>query len=92
VTDRQVPTREEQLRDARTKALDKWLADQRTAIANERFPAQTPTPAGGSETPTAVPTYLPGPPTAAPTPLPTVAPTAAAAGTAAPTPAVTSTP
>jgi hypothetical protein len=91
VTDREIPTREEQLRDARTKALDKWLADQRAAIASERFPAQTPTPAGAGETPTAVPTYLPGPPTEVPTPEPTAA-APATEGTAAPTAAATSTP
>jgi parvulin-like peptidyl-prolyl isomerase len=84
VTDREVPTTEEQLRDARTAALDKWLAEQRTAIAVERFPAQTPSPTAPS-TPTTVPTYLPGPPTAVPTPEPTGAATAAPSGSPAPT-------
>jgi hypothetical protein len=93
VTERQVPTKDEQLRDARTKALDKWLADQRAVISSERFPAQTPSPTPGTTTtPTVVPTYLPGPPTQVPTPEPTLKPTASAATTAQPTPTATKTP
>jgi parvulin-like peptidyl-prolyl isomerase len=84
VSKREVPPRDEQLRDARTEALDTWLAEQRAAITSERFPAQTPTPAVDAETPTAVPTYLPGPPTQVPTVEPTAA-TTEPAGTAAPT-------
>jgi hypothetical protein len=91
VTERQVPAKDEQLRDARTKALDKWLADQRAATSTQRFPPQTPSPtAGGTTTPTAIPTYLPGPPTQVPTPQPTLAPTVSAP--AQPTPTATKTP
>ncbi|MEI7645478.1 MAG: peptidylprolyl isomerase [Chloroflexales bacterium] len=83
VTERQVPTKDAQLRDARTKALDTWLADQRAASSTQRFPPQTPTLTPGvTETPTVVSTYQPGPPTQVPTPLPTLAPTVG--GTTAP--------
>ncbi|NTW00426.1 MAG: peptidylprolyl isomerase [Oscillochloris sp.] len=78
VTERQVPAKDEQLRDARTKALDTWLTEQRTKIAAQRFPTQTPTPSDVTETPTTVPTYVPGPPTEMPTLEPTIDPTAAA--------------
>lgn len=40
---RTVPTKEDQLRDARSKAFDTWLQEQRTASGVQRFPAQTPT-------------------------------------------------
>ncbi|WP_238613244.1 peptidylprolyl isomerase [Candidatus Oscillochloris fontis] len=71
VTDRTVPTLEDQLREARTKALDDWLTQQRTTIAVQRFPAPTATPDLGPATATVVPTYMPGPPTPMPTPIPT---------------------
>lgn len=86
VTDQDIPTREEQLREARTKALDDWLAQQRAAISTQRFPPQTPTPTASAETPTAEPTYLPGPPTEVPTATPT------AAAPAEPAPTATSSP
>ncbi|NTV62280.1 MAG: peptidylprolyl isomerase [Oscillochloris sp.] len=93
VIDRDIPARDTQLRDARTKALDTWIAEQRAAISSERFPAQTPTPTGGTETPTVVPTYLPGPPTEMPTPtqaqVPTEAATAVSAAPQTPTAAGT---
>jgi parvulin-like peptidyl-prolyl isomerase len=93
VTERDVPTKDEQLRDARTKALDKWLADQKAAVSTQRFPPQTPSPtAGTTTTPTVIPTYLPGPPTQVPTPEPTQEPTTSAATTAQPTPTATKTP
>lgn len=72
VTDREVPPREDQLREARTTALDEWLAEQREAIVTQRFPEPTPSPtvAPTEPVPTAVPTFLPGPPTPEPTPIP----------------------
>ncbi|EFO79130.1 PpiC-type peptidyl-prolyl cis-trans isomerase [Oscillochloris trichoides DG-6] len=90
VTDRTVPTEEDQLREARTKALDDWLTQQRSAIAVQRFPAPTATPDPGPATATAIPTFMAGPPTPMPTPIPTevpttVAPTEAASTEAAPT-------
>lgn len=92
VTDRQIPDREAQLRDARTEALDKWVEEQRTAFTARRFPEPTVTPTT-EPTPAVVPTYLPGPPTPEPTlpPEPTLEPTAAAAP-AAPTATSTATP
>lgn len=74
VTDRQLPDREEQLRQARTEALDAWVGEQREAIMIERFPEPTPSPtlAPTEPVPTAEPIYLPGPPT--PLPTPTLAP------------------
>lgn len=92
VTERQVPTKDEQLRDARTKALDTWLVEQRAAIATERFPAQTPSPTVAAP-PSVVPIYEPGPPTQVPTPLPTLAPTVGAVVvTPAPAPVATKVP
>lgn len=99
VTDREVPDRETQLRDARSEALDAWVEEQRAAIAVQRFPEPTATPTTLPETPspTVAPTFLPGPPTAAPTATPeptaTTGPTTAATpATAAPTPTATGTP
>ncbi len=87
VTGRDVPPEDQQLREARTEALDTWVEEQRAQIAVARFPEPTPTtPAEPTtEAPTAVPVFAPGPPTAEPTPTvtPEVAPTAAPA---APTP------
>lgn len=80
VTDRSVPDREDQLRDARTEALNEWLEERRTQATVKRFPepTATPTPEGPTptEAPTPEPTYLPGPPTPAPTetPVPTEVP------------------
>ncbi|NTU83682.1 MAG: peptidylprolyl isomerase [Chloroflexales bacterium] len=77
VTDRDVPSEEQQLRDARTKALDDWVAEQRTAIGVARFPEPTPTATVDptAQAPTAVPTFVAGPPTAAPTETPAPAET-----------------
>lgn len=74
VTDREVPAREDQLREARTTAFDAWLNEQRATISTQRFPEPTPspTPAPTEAIPTPVPTFLPGPPT--PEPTPTLAP------------------
>ncbi|NJN68774.1 MAG: peptidylprolyl isomerase [Chloroflexaceae bacterium] len=87
VTERQVPTREEQLQTARTEAFDEWLEHEREASTVRRFPAVSPTPTIPTETPTltAEPTYVPGPPTLPPTsaPVPTPASTT--------TPAITTT-
>ncbi len=76
VTTREVPAEDQQLRDARTKALDAWVAEQRKAISVARFPELTPTAnvAPTVATPTAVPTFVAGPPTVTPTaPVPTAA-------------------
>jgi len=91
VTSRDVPDEEAQLREARTKALDTWIEEQRTALAVQRFPEPTPTATTPPETPspTIVPTFLPGPPTPAPTDTPAPVETPA---TAAPTATATTTP
>jgi hypothetical protein len=72
VTDRDVPPREDQLREARTTALDEWVAEQRETIGAQRFPEPTPSPTvvPTEPVPTLVPTFLPGPPTPEPTPTP----------------------
>jgi len=89
VTERQVDSVEEQLRVARTEALDKWVEEQRAAIGVQRFPEPTPSPTALPEepTPSTVPTYLPGPPT----PEPTLEPTPEATSEAATTPEATTT-
>ena len=76
VTDRELPDREVQLREARTEALDKWLEEQRSRTTLARFPEQTPTSTAlpTIAAPTAIPTFLPGPPTPVPTEIPTPAP------------------
>ena len=76
VTDRELPDREVQLREARTEALDKWLEEQRSRATLARFPEQTPTSTAlpTIAAPTAIPTFLPGPPTPVPTEIPTPAP------------------
>ncbi|MBO9339120.1 MAG: peptidylprolyl isomerase [Chloroflexus sp.] len=76
VTDQTIPSKEDQLRKARTEAFDRWIAEQRAAADVRRFPEPTPTltPVPTQPIPTPVPTYLPGPPT--PFPTPTLAPTA----------------
>jgi parvulin-like peptidyl-prolyl isomerase len=86
VTDREVPPVEDQLREARTTALDEWIVEQRDAIDTQRFPEPTPSPtvAPTEAVPTLVPTFLPGPPT--PEPTPTLEPTPEPEGEATPTP------
>lgn len=95
VTNRDVPSEEMQLREARTEALDAWVEEQRAALGVQRFPEPTPTATlpPSTPSPTPVPTYLPGPPTVAPTatPLPTE-PSTATPASAAPTPTATGTP
>jgi parvulin-like peptidyl-prolyl isomerase len=97
VLSRDVPSEEDQLREARTEALDAWVEEQRAAIGVRRFPEPTATATALPElpVPSATPVYAPGPPTAAPTEVlpteaPTVAPEAPADG--APTPTATGTP
>ena len=79
VTARELPPEDQQLREARTKALDAWLAEQRTLISVARFPEPTPTLTAATTvaTPSTVPTFVAGPPTITPTPIfvPTVTPT-----------------
>jgi hypothetical protein len=74
VVSKTVPTKEDQLREARSKAFDAWLEKERAAIGVTRYPPETPTP---RPLPTATPAPLPtailgGEPT--PTPTPTAAP------------------
>lgn len=90
VTDRTIPSKEDQLQKARTEAFDRWIAEQRAAADVRRFPEPTPTPTAlpTEPVPTTVPTYLPGPPT--PFPTPTLAPTVET--TPEPTPTATATP
>ena len=86
VTARELPPEDQQLREARTKALDAWLTEQRTLINVARFPEPTPTltAAPTVATPSTVPTFAAGPPTTTPTPMfvPTVTPTEAVTVTA----------
>lgn len=72
VTSQTIPTKEDQLRRARTEAFDRWIAEQRASANVRRFPEPTPTPTlfPTEPVPTPVPTYLPGPPTPFPTPTP----------------------
>lgn len=74
VTDRETASLEDQLREARSEALDSWIGEKRVEFVVQRFPEPTATVAAPTTVPlpTEVPTYLPGPPT----PLPTVTPTA----------------
>ncbi len=78
VLNREVPSAEEQLREARTEAFNEWLDEQRQQASIERFPEPTPSPEPptAEPVPTSAPTFLPGPPTAVPTPTlePTVEP------------------
>lgn len=94
VTSRDVPSEEDQLREARTEALDAWVAEQRATIGVQRFPEPTATATSLPQlpVPSATPVYAPGPPTAVPTetPAPTLTPEAPAEGT--PTPTATGTP
>lgn len=94
VTNRDVPTEETQLREARTTALDDWVAEQRTQLIVQRFPEPTVTPTLPPTTPspTLVPTFLPGPPTAVPTEVPTAAPPSETPAATGPTPTATGTP
>jgi parvulin-like peptidyl-prolyl isomerase len=74
VTDREIGTEDEQLRTARSDALDEWLEQQRAAA--QISPMSTPTPQppeaeqGTTLDATPEPTYMPGPPTPLPTPGP----------------------
>lgn len=72
VTDRDIPSEEQQLREARTEALDAWVEEQRERLGVARFPESTPTPPAvpTEPIPTPEPTFVPGPPTAAPTETP----------------------
>lgn len=84
VTDTEVPSREDQLAEARATALDEWIEEQRAAATIQRFPEPEPTVLSPTEAvPTPAPTFLPGPPTAVPTATPTaeVGPPAPANGT-----------
>lgn len=76
VTSRQVDSKEDQLRTARSAALDKWVQAQRAKDQVQRFLDVTETPAvpTAPPEPTTPPTYVPGPPTAVPTLAPTTAP------------------
>ena len=75
-TERSIPSREDQLRQARTAELDRWLAGKRKAGQVQRFPEPTATLAAPTTppAPSASPVYQPGPPTAAPTMAPTTGP------------------
>jgi hypothetical protein len=75
-TERTVPSREDQLRQARTAELDRWLAARRAAVQVRRFPEPTATLAAPTTppAPTVPPVYQPGPPTVAPTFPPTTGP------------------
>lgn len=81
LTRRDVPSEERQLREARTAALDRWVAERRATSDVRRFPEPTPSPTAmpTEPVPTPEPTFLPGPPTPVPTPTP--APTSAATAT-----------
>ena len=87
---RNVDTTEQQLRQARSKAFDDWLIQQRSKLSIEHFPAQTPT-ATALPTGTAAPLptqELGGNPS--PTPLATeVVPTPVGSSPEAVTPAAT---
>ncbi len=80
VTDRTVPTEDEQLQTARSEAFTAWLEQQRTASTVEvLWFTPTPTLEGGEAYPppeevTPAPTFVPGPPTPLPTPDPAQAP------------------
>jgi hypothetical protein len=71
-TDRQLDSVEDQLRQARSAALDTWLKGLRAKLTLARYPEPTATVAAptAAPLPTTVPTYAPGPPT----PVPTTAP------------------
>ena len=49
--ERVVPTTEQQLQEARTKAFDEWVAKKRGEIGVNRFPPQTPTATAAPTTP-----------------------------------------
>jgi parvulin-like peptidyl-prolyl isomerase len=71
VTERMVPTADEQLSTARSEALEEFLNELREGQTVERFTDATATPEGIQlevDAPTPQPTYLPGPPTPMPTP------------------------
>jgi parvulin-like peptidyl-prolyl isomerase len=92
---RNVDSREDQLRSARTKAFDTWLEEQRKAATIEHFPPVSPTP-----TPLPTGTALPLPTadlaaSPSPTPEPTLTPAATVAQpevTGTPAPAASPTP
>jgi hypothetical protein len=66
-----VPSKEDQLREARTKKFDEWIAAKRAVADIQRYPPVTPTP---TTEPTATPAVLPTVQLAA-TPTPTEVPT-----------------
>jgi parvulin-like peptidyl-prolyl isomerase len=69
VTERVIPTDDEQLGAARSEALEEYLNELREDHTVERFTEATAAPVPEDiEMPTPVPTYLPGPPTPLPTP------------------------
>lgn len=53
---REVPTKETQIQEERTKKFDEWVAQKRTATTVDRFPPVSPTP---TSEPTATPGILP---------------------------------
>lgn len=85
-----IPSKEDQLRDARSKAFDEWLKKQRAAATIQHFPPTTETPTElPAPTGTAVPlptAPLGGEPTAVPTPTEAAAPTAVEPAAPTPTP------
>lgn len=100
---RVVPTKEQQLQEARTKAFDEWVAQKRTEIGVSRFPPQTPTATAAPTTPAEVPALPTAPLGGVPTVIsdtttletpvaetPTAAPTSAATTTPTAAPAATS--
>jgi Parvulin-like peptidyl-prolyl isomerase len=72
LTNRVVPSAEEQLSSARTKAFDEWMAQQRSqaTIKIENEPTATIVVPTTPPAPTTPPTFVPGPPTAIPTVTP----------------------
>lgn len=68
LTNRVVPSVEEQLSSARTKAFDEWMAQQRSqaSIKIENEPTPTTVVPTTPPAPTTPPTFVPGPPTSVP--------------------------
>lgn len=90
---RKVDSKEDQLKAARSKEFDDWLAKQHTAANIQRFPPVTPTP---TPPPTGTPAPLPtaalgGEPTAVPTATATLTPTATLTATTIAAPATSGT-
>ncbi len=91
VVTRTIPSKAEQLGEARTKAFDEWIVKQRAAMTAQRFPAVSPSPPP-PPTGTALPlptALLGGEPTATPTSTLTLTATATLPT---PPPALTATP